>query len=157
MRLNKGQISSIVKAYRDDLVPMIDLAEQYGITRQGIWKMLRKHNIDTTKGSIKVLCDNCGEVVLKRKCEIRSRYHKFCSSPCYHQYFRKYSNLSRQGQRIGRKTVSALFKLKHGNVVHHEDCNDMNNNIVNLRVFKNSSEHISYHRGGLGVPIWQSN
>ena len=35
--------------------------------------------------------------------------------------------------------------LKRGEVVHHKDKNKHNNQIENLMVFKNQSEHIKYH------------
>jgi len=155
MRLNKSQIDSIIKEYKDNLIPMIQLAQQYGITRQGIWKALNKYGIDTTKRSVEVPCKQCGKVILKKKCQIRNRYRNFCSRTCYFAYFSLNTLISRQGQRIGRKVMNSFFKLKSKYVVHHEDGNEMNNNINNLRVFASNGEHISYHRGGNSKPIWQ--
>ena len=36
--------------------------------------------------------------------------------------------------------------LKKGEVVHHINKNRSDNNIDNLRVFENNSQHISFHR-----------
>lgn len=37
-------------------------------------------------------------------------------------------------------------KLNKGEIVHHIDGNPKNNNLNNLKLFKNNSEHIKFHR-----------
>ena len=51
MRLTNKEQVDIIKAY-NNLVPMITLAKQYGVTRQAIWKILRKYGHDTSKHRI---------------------------------------------------------------------------------------------------------
>ncbi|WP_375710126.1 HNH endonuclease [Leuconostoc citreum] len=48
-------------------------------------------------------------------------------------------------RRIVEKNIGR--KLKHEEIVHHIDFNKQNNDIENLHVFKNTSEHIKCHRG----------
>lgn len=38
------------------------------------------------------------------------------------------------------------YPLPEGSVIHHVDSNGLNNNIANLMVFKNNSEHHRFHR-----------
>jgi len=35
--------------------------------------------------------------------------------------------------------------LKKGEVIHHLDGNKLNNNLSNLRLFKNNAEHLKFH------------
>lgn len=53
----------------------------------------------------------------------------------------------RTGQRIARIILSEHLhrELISGEVVHHIDGNNRNNDLSNLMLFKNSSEHIAYH------------
>jgi hypothetical protein len=48
---------------------------------------------------------------------------------------------------LARKTLKRFgYKLKKGEVIHHIDKNPLNNNIANLLIFKNGSQHIRWHR-----------
>lgn len=61
---------------------------------------------------------------------------------------------SRNGLRIARRTVDKHFRLQAGNVVHHWDGDETNNNLDNLAVFANNSDHMRYHAGYDTTPIW---
>ena len=51
---------------------------------------------------------------------------------------------------IAIKTLKVFgYKLKQGEVIHHIDRNPQNNNINNLLIFKNNSQHIRWHRWGM--------
>lgn len=99
-------------------------------------------------------CPFCGLDILvpfSRRFRIRhfcchAHYIAFYKTPHYKEH--------RQGQRRARKIVSAHFPLKPGYEVHHHDGDNDNNCIPNLAVFASSAEHMSFHRGGLGKPIW---
>jgi hypothetical protein len=56
---------------------------------------------------------------------------------------------NRTGQRIGRRVIEELLgrELLNGEVVHHKDGNDMNNDPGNLIVFSSHSEHMEHHHG----------
>lgn len=80
---------------------------------------------------------------------------RYCSQKCYHSVRQdgRYQPW-REGQRKARKAVSKYFNLVRGNVVHHEDRDNRNNDLSNLRVFRNQSDHMAYHHGSPVVPLW---
>lgn len=43
--------------------------------------------------------------------------------------------------------------LKDGEVVHHKDSNKENNSLQNLMIFCSNKAHITFHRGGLPIPL----
>ena len=154
--VTRKQVGSIIDDYSIKLVPMTTIGQQYGITRQAIHKILRKHGIDTSKRKIEVTCCACGSVIMRNKCTIRNRKRVFCGEACYHAYLGAISDYQpwRQGGRIARKRVSEVFELLEGHVVHHVDGNNYNNYLNNLMVFKNQGDHIRYHRGLEADPIY---
>ena len=52
------------------------------------------------------------------------------------------------------KAVEPYFRLAPGNVVHHKDNNETNNNKENLAVFANRSDHMAYHWGRKIPFLW---
>ena len=157
-RLTESEKNEIVRLYVDELAPMIKLAEKYGKTRQGIWKILKVRYVDTTKRQLKVECKWCEKVFDRTKGRIRSQKYHFCSIDCYYSYMHDIGinyKPNRHGQRISRIKVSKYFELLPGMVVHHEDGDNMNNQIENLKVFANQGDHVRYHRDcGDIEPIW---
>ena len=157
MRLTNKEQVNIIRAY-NELTPMITLAKQYGVTRQAIWKLLRKHGHDTSKHRISVSCTACGKEVLRTKGRIRKQLHHFCSEKCYYDYLKAGNGYpyiqSRHGQRIGRSIVSKYFNLGTNHIVHHEDRNTLNNQLRNLKVFRNQGDHVRHHRGFDVEPAW---
>ena len=152
------QKQDIIWDYTVNLVPMIALAERYKITRQGIWKILKRESIDTNKRRLTVLCSQCGIVLKRAKCQIRSNKLHYCNLECYYQYVNAihpgvYKN-NRQGQNIARNIVAQYVELLPGYIVHHQDKDTTNNNPNNLMVFKNQSDHLRYHRGVDVKPFW---
>lgn len=158
-RLTDIERVDIVRGYTVDLIPMIALAERYAITRQGVYKVLRKAGVDTRKGIaswILCSCSCCGKEILKRRGIVRKNKHQFCNELCYFAWL-KHGNgnpliMHRQGARVAHDVVKKYHTLLPGELVHHEDRNQNNNHISNLRVFKNQGDHIRYHRGFI-VPI----
>jgi transposase-like protein len=159
VRLTDSEKVNIIKAYETDLIPMIELAKQHGVTRQCIHKLLRKAGVDTSKtgaANIEVSCTVCGTMFKKKRCQVRKAQHVFCSEACYFAWL-KHGNgnpliMHRNCSRIARSIVSKYFALRPGNIVHHEDRNQYNNELSNLRVFACQGDHIRYHRG-FTVPI----
>jgi len=162
--LTTKQKNAIVAAYTKQLTPMVALAEQYGITRQGIYKVLRKAGVDTTKRKISVACSFCGAEHMRTKGMIRKCLNKFCGAECYFAFLDAGKGIpsidgnpyvyNKQGQRLGRKIVEAYYTLSPGEIVHHEDRDTNNNDLSNLRVFASQGEHVRYHRGFEVAPLW---
>ena len=157
-RLTDAEIIDIIDSYTVDLIPMIQLAHKHGITRQGVYKVLQKAGIDTSKAAawLKVSCTCCGKEFAKRRAQVRKYKHVFCGEPCYFAWL-KHGNgnpfiVHRQGTRVARDVISAHHTMMPGEVAHHEDRNQNNNHISNLKVFRNQGDHIRYHRGFI-VPI----
>ena len=158
MRLTNKEQVNIIKAYTEELVPMISLAKQYGVTRQAIWKLLNKYGHDTSKHQIPVSCTTCGNEILRTKGRIRKQFHHFCSEQCYFDYLKAGNGYpyiqSRHGQRLARSIVSKYITLGTNHIVHHENRKCLDNRIKNLKVFRNQGDHIRHHRGFDVEPIW---
>ena len=60
-----------------------DLAEVYGVTRQGVKKYLNKNGIDTSKRLWDTVCDYCGQEIKKPRCQIRNAAKHYCDVQCY--------------------------------------------------------------------------
>lgn len=135
-----------------------DLCKEYGISHTGLYRVLHKAGVDTSKGRrYSGKCHACGVIVERTKSQMRGRRRIFCNQECYFEWISEVGSgytASRHGQRLGRSIVSRYFSLVGAMIVHHEDRNTLNNAPFNLRVFLNHSEHMSYHRGGEGKPIW---
>ena len=160
VRLTDQEKVNIIQAYTVQLIPMIQLARKYGVTRQCIFKLLNKADIDTSKeaANISVSCTVCGEETKRLRCIVRKSHHIFCSKACYFAWL-KHGNgnpliMHRNSARQARAIVSKLFALQPGYIVHHEDRNQYNNYIPNLKVFANSGDHVRYHRGFIVPILW---
>lgn len=159
MKLTPKDQVDIIRAYTEQLTPMILLADQYGLTRQGIHKMLKKAGIDTTKRKWLVSCSTCGAEIERNRCDIRKQLNHFCCTECYYAFLEAGNGnpyiQNRQGQRIARVKVAELFDLLPTHIVHHEDRNTLNNQPWNLKVFRNQGDHIRYHRGFIVDILWE--
>jgi hypothetical protein len=161
MKNQNQNIAAIIDAYLE-YVPMITIAKQYNLSRMGVWKILNKEGINTTKAvaaNIHIKCDHCKKPVVQKRCVYRNRLHHFCSHKCFSDWLNRFDvNLpfisTRQGLRIGRKVISKYFFMSPGNVVHHIDRNENHNQPQNLMAFKSQAEHTRYHRGFNITPIW---
>lgn len=157
-RLTRNQKVDIINAYSDDLTPMITLASQYGVSRQAIYKILKKASIDTKKQRLPVSCTTCGVEVLRTKARIRRQLNHFCSEGCYYAFLEAGNGFpyiqNRAGQKRARAIVSQYFNLQAGHVVHHESRNTLDNRLVNLCVFANNGDHVRHHRGFDTQPVW---
>jgi len=157
MALLKKDKVNIIKAYRE-LTPMAQLAKEYSVSRQAIYKIIKKAGVPTMKGPYTVSCDCCGKPTTKTRSRIRKQKHVFCSMDCYKAFLQAGNGFpyigNRNGQRTARSIVSQYFQLKEGYIVHHENRNALDNRLSNLKVFRNQGDHIRYHRGFDVVPIW---
>lgn len=158
-RVTPKQKVDIIEAYTTNLTPVIQLAKQYGICRQAIYKILKRADVDTTKHKLPVSCTVCSKEIHRHKARIRHQLNHFCSTGCYHAFITAGHGNGpyipwRHGMRIARQKVSEYFNLQPGHVCHHEDRNCYNNRLDNLRVFANNGDHIRYHRGFDVGPVW---
>ncbi len=159
-KLSDGNEEFVVRMYNENVMSMVDLAGIFGITRQGIWKALKRAEVDTGKRKLDAVCYWCEKGFKRARKKLRKAVRSFCSVDCYDAYLRELGAdyiPNRHGQRIARAIVGAYFKLSEGNVVHHENKNCLDNDLRNLKVFENKSEHGRYHRIGrdFAQPIWE--
>ena len=160
--LTKEQNASIVESFVTGLVPMIELAKEYGVCRQAIWKIINKAGVDISSQSVlTVSCYACGEPITRTRGRVRKNKHHYCDFGCY-QAFLDAGNgnaykPNRQGQRMARKVVSEVFDLLPEHIVHHEDRNCLSNGLYNLKVFANQGDHVRHHRLGSEyvTPLWE--
>ena len=159
--VTENQKVDIIRAYTENLEPMESIAKRYGYTRQGIHKLLKTLGVDTKKtGGILVSCCACGKEIKAHKSRIRRQKNLFCGYECYYAFLQAGNGRAyiqnRHSCRRARDIVGKAFDLQAGHIVHHEDRNNWNNNLSNLRVFANQGDHIRYHRLGADyvTPIW---
>jgi len=118
---------------------------------------LKQAGIDSKQGTwVDLECPECGTEFKTGRSRARKSSGNYCSDTCYYKS-RATTNCkeSRQGQRIGRQVGSQYFEMPPKSVVHHEDGDDHNNDLSNLRVFASQSDHLKYHHGVNAVtPIW---
>ena len=149
-----------IELFEKDLYSLQMIGDFFNCSRQAVKKWLNKKGIDTSYHAPIVECSECGKSFKKSRSNFRIRRKHYCSIKCYHKALENseyYYN--RQGMREARKMVSYFFPLSENNIVHHIDGDNLNNDPVNLIVFKNQSDHIRWHRMGLGEsgiePLWR--
>ena len=162
-RLTESEKVDIIEGFTVDLISAADLAKKHEKSKPAIYNVLRRNGIDPKAyGRLTVTCTACGEPVSKPRNQVRGRKHLFCNIECYYGYIEGLQQgsyeVNRQGQRIARLIVSHNFDLQPHHIVHHEDRNNKNCELNNLRVFASQGDHIRYHRwakDGVEIkPIW---
>jgi len=156
-RLTQTEQVDIVRMFSEQLVPASKLAGQYGVTRQGVYKVLRRYGVDLAAAAkVTITCIACGSEFKATRSRVRKAKSLFCCRECYFAYLSAGgpSTLWRQGGRIARAVVSKHFDLKPGHIVHHIDGNQYHNAPRNLIVFRNQGDHIRHHRGFETYPLW---
>ena len=146
--------------YEDDLFSLQMIGDFFGVTRQGVKKYLNVRDIDTSKRKRDAVCDGCGKWFKKHRAYLRNSIKNYCSPECHYSAIHNPDyNGSRQGQRIARRVVREIHPLRETEVVHHMDGNTENNDLENLMVFANQSDHMRWHRAcgeksGV-IPVWR--
>lgn len=160
-KLHPDIIPSIVTAYQNDYISMAELATQYSVTRMSIWKVLHAHGVNTSKKAahIQTKCFYCQKPIIKIRCSYRKTLNHFCSRTCTSRWLNRTDPQTpyisnRHSLKLARKKVSQYILLQPGFCVHHEDRNQNNNTLSNLRVFATPADHLRYHRLGTPLPIW---
>ena len=147
----------IIECWDTGLFTLEMLAKEYGVTRSAVKYFLNKRGVDTSKRQLIMLCEVCGVEFRKTRARVRRCNKHYCSSGCYMKAIHNPGYQEhRQGQRVARRVIGEVFKLKDGMVVHHIDGDSRNNNIFNLMVFANQGDHVRYHRDELAViPVFK--
>lgn len=157
-KIDPKHYQTIVQSYTNDLMPMIKIASSWHVTRQLIHRVLKKCKVDTSKSRrIQVKCNWCEKTFSKKVSQVRRRRYHYCNAACHISYIKEIGQpylQNRGGQRRARSLVNTHFKLDDVMIVHHENKDTLDNRLTNLRIFKNHSEHMNYHRGGKATPIW---
>lgn len=150
MEIRKNPSVDVVALYQAGL-SMADICARAGITRQAVSKRLEALGIPRTRraGRIPAICQHCGNPYLARRTSrlVSTSHQRMCSKACYYASRSNPAFIeNRAAGHHARLKVAHHFALAPSNVVHHEDANQTNNDIPNLRVFASQSEHLKYHR-----------
>ena len=149
---------NVVVMYTENHWTMEEIGRFYGVTRQAVYKHLKKAGIKAHQGEqVQVNCVVCGQEfqMYRKRYKLTKRPH--CSNECYLVTRMNPDYIPwRQGSRIARLLVSQYFPLKPEHVVHHQDSNQRNYKIENLMVFANHSDHMKWHHGvdKTVKPLW---
>ncbi len=149
MKLTELQKNEIASAYRDHLIPVKKLADDYLVSRQAVYAILKSFGIDTRKGMIEVSCSFCGKSVLRHKCRLRKVDNVFCDNACKGRFKRK-----TRGTKEAVDALSDYVRLRDNHVIHYRDGNIHNNDLDNLIVFANQGDYIFYNRGKSVAPVF---
>ena len=155
-RLNKVNIDDVVSMYVRQHLTLREIGAIVGMTAAGVLVALRRVGVTRYMGEwVQVKCSHCGGAVSKSRSAWKKSIDHYCNQECYMASIHNDAyNQSRAGQLRARKAVSSVFSLLVGHVVHHHDSNNLNNELGNLAVFASQADHMSFHRGGEGRPIW---
>ncbi len=158
VRTNKEQMEWMKNEYVIQLTSMEDIAQVLNITRQGVYKALKRMGIDTSKAQrVQRYCHTCGKPVLRYRHRARSTNKSYCNMDCYTAHLETLGEKYRPSAyhcRVARKIVSAHYTMQEGNVVHHVNKDDTDNQLKNLEVYNNQSDHLKKHRGMDVSPVW---
>ena len=134
------------------LVPVIELAKRWGVSRQAIYDVLKSEKAEVSKKT-KVACSWCGKEVERGKSRVRGRKRIFCDGECHALWMEAGGNSP--DHKLSRSIVGMVFDLEDDMVVHYEDGNKLNNMLRNLKVFRNQDDHMKWHFDGSVKPIWE--
>ena len=157
MRQNRLKTQDIVVMYTQQHLTMRQIAKLCGLSAAAVLKRLRSVGITSSQGEwVNTQCGFCGKDLKVRRAKARKNIENYCSTSCY-AGSRANPNFHywRHGTRLARLIVGMYFKLTPEMIVHHKDGDDRNNNLTNLAVFANQSDHMKHHHGKRAVTfIW---
>lgn len=152
------QPQDVVDLYTNQHLTCEEISKLAGVSRQRVWLVLKKMGVPASNGErVAVTCAYCGSQFTQTRRRWRQRVAHYCSDECY---FASRANPDfrpdRYGTRLARAIVAQHFPLEPLHVVHHIDSNQANNDLANLLVFLNQSEHsIHHHQKNHVSPIWK--
>ena len=146
----------VVDMYTIAHLTMRQIAAKVGLSQQVIWYRLKRAGVTAAQGEwVARRCAYCQEMV--RVTRGRARAHKwvFCGQEHYYAFLKRSGYQEwRHGGRLARAVVAQHFDLQPGEIVHHKDGNQRNNDRANLVVFASNSDHMAHHRGRKVQPLW---
>lgn len=154
--LNETERKELVRKFVEELVPMVVLATEYGISRQAVHKIIRKSGVNVVAAAkVTVTCAVCNKTFVAARNRVRATNTLTCSRDCYYTFLKRnnYKENSR-GSRLARKLVGLYHTLRPGEIVHHIDGDQSNNKLENLMVFASAADHVRFHRGFDVKPVW---
>lgn len=160
MKITEDGLQIAIEAY-ETYTPINEIAKWLGVSRQGLYKALKKYGVKQRKSKFKVKCDGCGEEFERFYSQLKLKIKNYCSGQCYYKTVGNEDYMqNRNGCRIAKKVILGCeFHVMAPMVIHHEDGNNLNNEPYNLKVFKDHSEHMRWHRAGGPesgvVPFWE--
>lgn len=146
-------------------LPMDEIETRTGLTRQGIWKRLKRAGVlvprrapggAPSKVTIRA-CAFCGASVKRYKKRMirQNQLNVFCNESCYVASLEQHPYEEwRQGTNLARAIVANHFPLERGQIVHHKDGDQRNNDLSNLMVFATQAQHMAFHRGRKIIPLF---
>lgn len=149
--LTKKEKDSIIELFKS-LVSVAELSEQFKVSRQAIYKILKKNNVDIKAvGLLTIKCSTCGADIKRHRCRVKRQKNHFCDNECLSAFLAAHIG----PQDMVRFKVSEHFDLKPEHVIHFKDDNPINTTIYNLAVFKNQQDHIRFHHGMDVEVLWE--
>jgi len=148
--------SQVVALYTIEHLTVRQIGARLGVSGTAVWKRLKRAGVSAYAGEhVQAVCVQCGNPIDRTRARFRITERSFCSKPCYY-LARESPNLviSRWGGIQARQLVNQHFPLQTGYIVHHEDRDECNNALGNLRVFASQSDHGRYHHGKFVIPLW---
>lgn len=130
---------------------LAEIGVHFGKTRQRIWQLIHRYDIDTTQAErFKTTCPVCEKDFETTRRRYRAVALRYCSQSCYHAHrltTSSYKGEDRTGQRLARAVMEKHLgrPLVKNEEVHHLDGNCLNNEIDNIMLFASHSEHVRYH------------
>lgn len=159
-RLSEEQRLEAISRYQS-LEPMEDISISLNVSRQCIFKLLKKAGINTSKSfRVERTCSVCGKPVIRTRQRARDTKTSYCSRECFEAWLTSLGENYKPSSyyaRISQETVRKHFPdydPSEGHVIHHvnKDVSDMRK--INLMVFASQGDHVRYHRGIQVTPLW---
>lgn len=132
------------------------IAARVGMSHTAVSKRLHKAGVSASAGTQPTLeCEFCGRPYRVPRC--RARKSRFCTPECYHASLESSGYKPwRHGQRLARAIIAQYHRFNEGEIVHHVDGDDRNNDLANLEVYASQSDHLATHRDHRPVePVWK--
>lgn len=155
--MNRINLPQAIHLYTVEHKTLAEIGTHFGVSRVAVWKRLRKAGIGREEGTwVAIKCSFCGNPFRQRRSRWRKSLEHYCTSECYFAGLENNSTYIawRHGSRLARALASQHFELEPEHIVHHQDGNQRNNDLSNLRVFACQADHIKWHRGQTSKPIW---